>query len=72
MWNVIDKKWEDMFALLVRYNVREGHCNVPTLFKEDNKNLGTWVARQRTMKRKRKLDPKRRRRLDDLHIQWKM
>ena len=70
VWNAIDQKWEDYFALLVQYKTREGHCNVPRSHKEENENLGRWVDRQRMAKRKRKLDPKRRRRLDDLHIQW--
>ena len=69
-WNVNDQQWENFFALLVQYNVREGHCNVPYSYKEENENLGRWVSRQRAAKRKEKLDPKRRRRLDDLSIQW--
>ena len=70
VWNTRDQQWEDMFALLVQYNAREGHCKVPFQHTEENKNLGIWVGNQRKAKKKGKLDPKRRRKLDDLGIQW--
>ena len=51
VWTAIDPRWEEMFALLVQYKAREGHCNVPGLHQEESITLGTWVGTQRDAKR---------------------
>ncbi len=47
-----------------------GHCNVLQSHTEDEANLGTWVNTQRQLERKEKLDPDRRKLLDDLGFNW--
>ena len=61
VWTAIDPRWEEMFALLVQYKAREGHCNVPGLHQEESITLGTWVGTQREAKRLGKIGSVRRR-----------
>jgi hypothetical protein len=55
---------------LQQYKKREGHCNVPQSHTEDEANLGMWVNTQRQLKKKEKLDPDRRKLLDDFGFNW--
>jgi hypothetical protein len=63
-------QWEDMFALLEAYKIREGHCNVPRSYKEDGASLGSWVTRQRQAKKKEMLSADHKRRLEEFGILW--
>lgn len=45
-WNPQEAKWNRMFAQLVEYKERFGHCNVPSKWKENIK-LSQWVSQQR-------------------------
>jgi hypothetical protein len=69
-WDTLEGKWEERFALLENYRLREGHCNVPFSYQEDGVNLGTWVFGQRSTKKKGKLVADRARRLEDLGMVW--
>jgi ribosomal protein L7Ae-like RNA K-turn-binding protein len=69
-WEVLSASWDEMYALLQQYKKREGHCNIPQSHTEDEANLGTWVNTQRQLERKEKLDPDRRKLLDDLGFNW--
>jgi ribosomal protein L7Ae-like RNA K-turn-binding protein len=62
--------WERKYLLLKQFNDREGHCNVPQSHQEDEANLGTWVSNQRRLKTKDKLDPDRKKRLEDVGFEW--
>ena len=62
--------WEKRYLLLKRFQEREGHCNVPQLHKEDGANLGTWVDRQRQLKRKEKLKSDRQKMLEEIGFEW--
>merc|ERR1719491_2323441 len=59
VWSVFENQWEEMFALLVQFKQREGNCNVARRYKEDEKNLGKWLSRQRTLKKKGTLSKKK-------------
>merc|ERR1712032_202868 len=72
VWDPIIQRWERMFTHLVQYKEREGHCRVPQSHKEDGEALGVWLQTQRKTKKKRKLYPKRLRRLEDLGVVWKI
>lgn len=63
-------KWDDMFALLVRYKERKGDCLVPTKHKEEGKNLGNWVISQRTANKRGLLASYRAAQLDDAGMIW--
>ena len=63
-------KWDRTFDLLVQYEEREGHCDVPQRHVEDGSNLGMWLSNQRKAFRKGDLDKERRQRLGDLGVAW--
>ena len=58
--------WDDSFALLFRYRVREGHCAVPRHHVEDGVKLGLWVDSQRAARRQGVLSAARAERLEAL------
>jgi len=45
-----DALWDETFQLLLQFKKREGNCNVPSKHKENENNLGRWVATQRRHK----------------------
>jgi hypothetical protein len=69
-WDLTSMAWDKTFALLQQFNKREGHCNVPSLNKEDGANLGVWVSRQRQLKTKERLDPDRQKLLEEIGFEW--
>jgi hypothetical protein len=70
VWDVLDDRWERMFALLEQFKEREGHCNVPASHKEEGMNLGNWVKNQRQGKNAGKLDVTREQRLEKFGVVW--
>ncbi len=69
IWDARDAAWEEMFAALVAYKERYGHCNVLDRWSKDKK-LGCWVGRQRIYKRTGRLSPDRVRRLETIDFKW--
>ena len=65
-------KWDRTFDLLVQYEEREGHCNVPQRHVEDGSNLGTWLNTQKQLFRQGHLDKERCQRLEDLGVAWEL
>jgi len=57
-WNIFKEQWENTYHLLVKFQQREGHANVPFGHKEEGVNLSVWLDKQRSQKKKRKLDIK--------------
>jgi superfamily II DNA or RNA helicase len=69
VWYAHQNRWEEWFAALMTFKVREGHCNVPGAHVEGTLNLGGWVERQRY--NKNTMSAERRKRLDKLGFAWK-
>src|SRR5690606_15208810 len=72
IWDFKDikqKAWEDKFKQLKEFWKENGHAFVPVNYKE-NKSLGTWVASQRWLEAKGKLDPAKKKKLDQLGFVW--
>jgi len=69
VWNSISGFWDRMFAALVDYKRKHGHCNVPTKWKE-NRHLASWVVNQRS--RRALLGENRIRRLEEAGFQWQI
>lgn len=72
IWDFKDIKqraWEEKFKQLKEFWKENGHAFVPVNFKE-NKSLGTWVASQRWLEAKGKLDPTKKKKLDQLGFIW--
>jgi len=72
IWGINEQKWEDMFALLDRFQKREGHCRVPQnhLEGKDEKKLGTWLDYQRYKKKNGKLGATQQTRMEELGVEW--
>ena len=67
------KQWDEKYALLVKYQRKNGHCNVPTTLS----SLGTWVNDQRNSYRRHQqgddansMTPNRIARLEAIGFQW--
>ena len=46
VWDPLESVWEEGFAALEKFRVREGHCRVPALYVEGKFKLGRWVRGQ--------------------------
>src|SRR5262249_10777333 len=68
VWNPFEAFWEEMFSALTRYKKVFGHCNVP--FQSGKDRLGTWVANQRRLRERGRLNPDQIERLDKLGFIW--
>ena len=68
-WVPRDSVWETMFAELMRYRDKHGHCNVPDGWAE-NPQVATWVGNQRAVQKRGKLSSARKVRLDELGFDW--
>src|SRR5262249_55509404 len=68
--NRIGNNWDEWFGLLLRYKMREGHCDVPTLHVEAGFPLGRWVNKQRQLKKQGSLRADRIARLDAEAFVW--
>ena len=69
VWDTLDQAWETQFQELVAYKQEHGNCLVLDKW-EKNKQLGTWVGRQRVTRKRGKLENERIRRLDELGFVW--
>ena len=45
----LNTKWDEMYAELVEYKEKNGHCKVPDSYKANGKRVGDWVNRQRIL-----------------------
>jgi hypothetical protein len=57
-----------MFGRLVAYKQQHGDCLVQQSYSD--RQLATWVKKQRTVKTKGELDPARIQRLNELGFSW--
>jgi superfamily II DNA or RNA helicase/ribosomal protein L7Ae-like RNA K-turn-binding protein len=64
----IGVSWDEWYGMLKAYKARFGDCRVPKGYFENGRNLGSWVANQRSG-RNRPSEEKRRR-LDELGFEW--
>ena len=69
--------WENHFDALVAYKAENGHCSVPTKYKEDTA-LGRWVSTQRAEYKKysegepSQITADKIKRLEDVGFAWWM
>jgi DNA-directed RNA polymerase subunit N (RpoN/RPB10) len=72
IWDFKDikkKEWDEKYSQLLDYKQRNGHSFVPVNFKE-NRALGIWVATQRRLEAKGKLDQEKKKKLNKLGFVW--
>jgi hypothetical protein len=68
VWDVRQHQWDVGFAALSKFNIREGHCDVPTFHIEGDFKLGYWVAHQRH--KSESLSKENLKKLNDLGFTW--
>jgi hypothetical protein len=66
-----DKLWHQQYERLLEYKRENGHCKVSQTKNEQDKSLGNWVHKQRTLHNKNKLGIDRKRILDGIGFAWK-
>lgn len=64
-----EEYWQEKFDQLEEYKRQYGDCQVPVNWKK-NPSLGTWVSTQRTLAKKGKLDPVKKKKLEDTGFVW--
>ncbi|QNF35280.1 Helicase associated domain protein [Adhaeribacter swui] len=72
IWNFKEVKnndWQEKYQQLCAFKKQQGHSFVPVNYKE-NKSLGTWVATQRMLEAKGKLDPVKKKKLNQIGFVW--
>jgi|GEM_PF-1654261 len=72
-WQIgaIQKSWQDRYAELLAFRASHGHCDVSTR-DDQNSSLGTWVANQRTNRKRGKLSPAQERLLTEIGFSWQV
>jgi superfamily II DNA or RNA helicase len=65
-WHTVDSAWEEAFGKLETFVAREGHAQVPFLWRESGFSLGGWVNVQRGSFRRGQLDDAKSKRLEAL------
>ncbi len=69
VWDRFSAAWEEMFATLMDYKVKHGHCNVSQPWP-DNPSLGSWASNQRNAKKRGRLSAERVERLEAIGFVW--
>ena len=69
VWDCRDYRWDEHFAVLLKFRQRNGHCYVPALYKEGDFKLGYWVSTQRRYRDE--MSAERRARLNKIGFVWK-
>ena len=70
-WAPFEERWEYMYDLAAAYVRQHGDLMIPHDYITDQQErLGGWLARQRELYRRKELEPRRIRRLEQLGIQW--
>ena len=69
-WNPLEDNWEEMFALLVKFKERQGHCRVPPRHMENGQALGVWLKTQRASMKRGKMEETRRLTLKVAGVSW--
>jgi superfamily II DNA or RNA helicase len=68
-WDPLSSRWDSLFNDLSSYKEIHGHCNIPQK-NNTHKELGCWVAVQRTNQAKGKLSKERLALLDSIGFVW--
>lgn len=71
VWSVVREKWNCSYKLAVEYSKEHGNLQMRKNYKTaEGYNLGEWIAEQREMYRKGKLDADKAEKLDAIGMDW--
>ncbi len=65
------KSWEERFEELLEYKAKNGDCQVPVRFKE-NQQLATWVRTQRRNYKEGTIDTDKKQKLENIGFIWRV
>lgn len=69
----VDRIWEKGFLEAKKYYEKYGDLNVPVKYETDNLfSLGTWIQRQRSLYKNKKISDDRIKRLTDIGMNWNL
>ena len=68
VWDPHERTWEEGFAALTAFKIREGDCSVPRPHVEGDFKLGAWVKHQRT--NRDRMPTERKQRLNAIGFLW--
>ncbi|MDB4686088.1 Helicase associated domain protein [Akkermansiaceae bacterium] len=68
-WDPDEEAWEVQFQKLKSYRKANGNCLV-SRGKDNQRELASWIVKQRNAKKKRTLSDEKIERLDELQFQW--
>ncbi|MCY2996009.1 MAG: Helicase associated domain protein [Planctomycetota bacterium] len=69
IWNLHERKWEEMFLELLKYKEQHGDCDVPAQ-RSENPRLSSWVGSQRSARKAGRLSQDRIELLDEAGFIW--
>ena len=67
----LSQRWDHFYGILQEFHRRHGHSNVPQRYPED-RALGSWVGRQRSVRGRQSLSAQQVQRLNDLDFTWEI
>ncbi len=71
IWKPLEERWEISFTIAQKYFIEHGDLLIPQKYKtDDGYCLGEWIASQRELKRKGKLEQAKIDRLDSIGMDW--
>jgi hypothetical protein len=71
MTELMDKQWNNQYEKLVEFKRTNDHCLVPQRYAQD-KSLGTWGSKQRTLHAKNNIRQNRKDLLDKIEFAWRV
>jgi hypothetical protein len=65
-----DKLWHEQYEKLIKFGQKNGHGMLERSYRQDM-SLARWVQTQRSIRKKKKMPPYRKKLLDDIGFAWK-
>ena len=69
-WDPLGAEWARRLRLLVAFQAREGHCEVPKGRQEQGDKLGQWLVDQRATHKRGALEARRVQALEECGVRW--
>ena len=70
VWTVCDQKWEEMYKLAQKYHEENGNLLIIKEYVIEEKKLGSWIYKQRSLYQEKKLSEERIKKLEKIGMVW--